>query len=385
AVASGRSAWLLLGFTGMAWKLGTSAVWAAVGYITVEFFLFWFYGQRLRRFSGRRDCVTLPDFFCARLGDPGGWLRGTLVVVILAFMLAYTSAQFVAGGKAFSASFGLSHPLGVAATAAIVLAYTVMGGFMAVALTDMVQALFMVVALLVLPWMAVQEAGGWSLMCDQLSVLDPTLVDPLSLGVGALVGFLAIGLGSPGNPHILARYMSIDDPAQLKWAAVVGTGWNILAAGGALVLGLAGRSLVPDVDFLPGADVENLYPVLAQQLLHPVAFGLVVASVFASIMSTADSQLLVAASSLVRDVYEKLVKRGESIDPERLVRLSRMVVAVLVVLGLLLGFVAKDLVFWLVLFAWAGLGAALGPTSILSLYWRRTTRQGVIAGLLTGT
>jgi sodium/proline symporter len=385
AVVSGRSAWLLLGVTGMAYARGASAVWSVVGYIVVELFLFLYFARRLRRFSEEHDCITVPDFFVARFGDPRGVLRLLLAAIILVFMVSYVSAQFVAGGKAFSASFGMTPLSGMILTAAIVLAYTMLGGFLAVSLTDVVQALFMIVALVLLPVLAISRLGGWGVVVAELATLDATLVDPLALSVGAAAGFLGIGLGSPGNPHIIARYMSIRDERQLRTAAVVGTVWNVVMAWGAIVIGLAGRVWFPDVAALPGADTESLYPALAQQVFHPILFGLVVASIFAAIMSTADSQLLVAASALVRDVYEKVLRKGETLPQRRLVLYSRITILALVIAALVIGVLAEQLVFWLVLFAWAGLGAAFGPTSILALFWRRTTRAGVIAGVVVGT
>ncbi len=385
AVVSGRSAWLLLGVTGMAFTIGVSAVWAVVGYTLAEMVLFLSYAVRLRRFSEVLDCITVPDFFAARFGDADGALRVTLSVVILIFMVSYVSAQLAGGGKAIGASFGLSAQSGVLLTAAVVLGYTMLGGFLAVSLTDTLQAGFMLIGLLVLPAVAIADAGGWGRVAAEITLADAAVLDPFSLGAGALIGLVGIGLGSPGNPHILVRYMSIDDPKQLRFAAVVGTTWNVLMGAGAVLIGLVGRVYFTGVEALPAADPENLYPTLAQAHLHPVLFGIVVASVFAAIMSTADSQLLVAASAVVRDVYESVLKRGQEIPQARLVRMSRGVVFALVAIALVLGVVAESLVFWLVLFAWAGLGAALGPTSILALYWRRTTRAGVFAGLVTGT
>jgi sodium/proline symporter len=385
AVVSARSAWLLLGITGMAYQMGASAVWAVTGYIVAELVLFLYYAGRLRRFSEAYDCITIPDFFAARFHDTVGVLRLPLVAIILVFMVSYVSAQFVAGGKAFAASFGLSSTTGLVLTAAIVLIYTVLGGFLAVSLTDVLQGLFMIVALVLLPLVAIADRGGMKAVIDQLAALDPTMIDPLALSAGVLIGFLGIGLGSPGNPHILVRYMSIRDPEQLRYAAVVGTIWNVVMAWGALFIGLVGRVYFPIPELLPGGDAENLFIALARQQLHPVFLGLVVAAVFAAIMSTADSQLLVAASSIVRDLYQKVIRRGREVSPRRLVIYSRGVVVLLVLIALLFGYLAHDLVFWLVLFAWAGLGAAIGPTSILALYWRRTTRAGVLAGLLAAT
>jgi sodium/proline symporter len=383
AVVSGRSSWLLLGVTGMAFTLGASALWAVVGYTVVEAFLFLFYAPRLRRFSERYDVLTIPDFFAHRFSDRGG-LRIVLAAVILIFMVAYVAAQFVGGGKAIGVSFALSPTVGILITAGIVLAYTVLGGFVAVSLTDTVQAVFMLVALLVLPALAIAEFGGWAAVVTTLGVQDAALPDPFALSLGVGLGFVGIGLGSPGNPHILVRYMSIAEAGQLRFAAVVGTLWNVLMGAGAVLIGLVGRAWLGSVDALPHGDPENLFPVLAQQHLPAPLFGIVVAAIFAAIMSTADSQLLVAASTVVRDVHEKVV-RGEPLPRRVAVAYSRWVVAALVVAALALGWVADELVFWLVLFAWAGLGAALGPTSILALFWRRTTRAGVFAGLIAGT
>ena len=385
AVVSGRSAWLLLGVTGMAYAMGPSAAWAVVGYIVVELLLFLYYAPRIRRFSERFDCITVPDFFAERFEDERGSLRVVLVLVIFLFMIGYVAGQFVGGGKAFAASFGLTPTAGVVVTAGIVLIYTMLGGFLAVSLTDMIQACFMIFALVLLPVIAIADRGGLPVLLSELRALDPSLIDPFALSAGAGLGFLGIGLGSPGNPHILARYLSIDDPGQLRYSAVIGTVWNVVMAWGALFIGLAGRVYFPEVAMLPRADTESLYPLLAQQHLPPVLFGVVVASIFAAIMSTADSQLLVAASAVVRDVYEKVLRRTEAVPQRRLVLLSRLSILVLVVLAVVFGLLADELVFWLVLFAWAGLGASLGPTLILALWWRRTTRAGVMAGVLTGT
>jgi sodium/proline symporter len=385
AVVSGRSAWLLLGFTGMAFTMGFSALWAALGYTLVEFFLFFYYAPRIRKFSEKYDCITIPDFFAERFGDRNGALRAVVVGIIIIFMVAYVSAQFVAGGKAFSASFNISETQGLLFTTVIILFYTMVGGFLAVSLTDTIQGLFMVVALLVLPLIAISHIGGFGAFYAQASAFgDGNFFNAFALGGGALIGFLGIGLGSPGNPHIIARYMSIKDPSRLKMVAFVGTATNIIMALGALMTGMVGRLYFPEVGMLPGQDPENLYPTVASLHLHPILFGVVIASIFAAIMSTADSQLLVAASALVRDIYEKLLHPGKEIPQHRLVNLSRWVVVLLVVVALALGFVAGQLVFWLVLFAWAGLGAAFGPTSILALYWKKTTRAGVIAGIITG-
>lgn len=385
AVVSGRSAWLLVGVTGMAYSRGASAVWAVMGYVVVELFLFLYYARRLRNFSETYNCITVPDFFAERFNDKNGSLRIALVTVFIIFMVSYVSAQFVAGGKAFASSFAIDQTTGIVLSAGIIMIYTVLGGFLAVSLTDMLQAMFMIFALVVLPFVAIWEAGGLPVVLSQLTEMELSLVDPFAITIGGFLGFAGIGLGSPGNPHILSRYMAIDDAKQLRWSAVVGTIWNVIMGWGALFIGLAGRVYFPEVDMLPAADTENLFPALAQQHLSPVLFGIAVATIFAAIMSTADSQLLVAASAVVRDIYDRIIMKGNELSQQKLVLYSRVIVVLLV--GVALGFslIAQELVFWLVLFAWAGLGAAIGPTSILALYWRGTTKAGVLAGLVTGT
>lgn len=385
AVVSGRSAWLLLGVTGMAYSMGLSALWAVAGYILVEFLLFLYYAPRLRKFTGRHDCITLPDFYAARFDDRSGALRILIVIIFLVFMVTYVSSQFVGGGKAFFANFGLNQDWGLILTAAIVLLYTILGGFLAVSLTDVIQAVFMLAALIGLPVYAIVRFGGWEMVSQQVLSTDGQFLNPVALSAGVFIGFAGIGLGSPGNPHILVRYMSIKDPSQFRWTAIVGTVWNVLMAAGAIFIGLVGRAWFPLESMLPDSDPENVYLSLAGKLLHPALAGLLLASIFAAIMSTADSQLLVAASSLVRDLYQKILRKDTPVPDRYLAMLSRLCVVLLVIAAVILGIVTEDLVFWFVLFAWAGLGAAIGPTSILALFWKRTTRSGVIAGLITGT
>jgi sodium/proline symporter len=385
SVVSGRSAWLLLGVTGMAYTMGLSALWAVMGYTLAELFLFLYYAPRIRRFSEQYDCITVPDFFSERFGDQTGTVRIVVVFIIILFMVAYVSAQFVAGGKAFHTSFHISENQGLIITTIIILFYTMLGGFLAVSLTDTIQGVFMIIALIVLPVIAISHVGGVADFYQLTRTIDNgQFLNPMAMGLGSMIGFLGIGLGSPGNPHIIARYMSIQDPEKLKAVAVVGTLANVVMAFGALVTGMAGRLFYDNITLLPGQDTEAIYPLMASIHLHPVMFGVVIASIFAAIMSTADSQLLVAASALVRDVYEKLLCKDKPIPQKTLVLYSRLTVLILVIMALLLAMLAESLIFWLVLFAWAGLGAAFGPTSILALFWKKTTKAGVIAGMITG-
>jgi SSS family solute:Na+ symporter len=220
---------------------------------------------------------------------------------------------------------------------------------------------------------------------DTLSRLHPAHVDPFSLSAGAVIGFLGIGLGSPGQPHVVVRYMSIKDPDQLRFSAVLGTFWNVVMAWGAIFIGLLGRMILPLVDNLPDKDPEMIYLALSSKLFGPVLYGLLVGGIFAAILSTADSQLLVVASTFVRDIYEKILKKDAAIDEKKKLYLSRMVVLFSGILAVILACLAKDLIFWLVLFAWSGLGASFGTAMIFSLYWKKTTKYGIVAGMITGT
>ena len=385
SVVSGRSAWLLMGVSGLAYMQGLTAIWAVIGYTVVEFLLFLYYAPRIRKFSGENDCITLPDFYAARFRDNKGYLRILLVLIFIIFMVTYISSQFVAGGKAFTAHLGISEPTGILLTAAIILLYTMLGGFLAVSLTDVVQAFVMLFALVGLPLIGIIGKGGFGNISLELKAIDKEMLNLFRQPALVIIGLIGIGLGSPGNPHIIVRYMSIKDQTQFRWTAIVGTIWNIIMAAGAIMVGLIGRTYFNQPDQLPGGDQENVYVALSNHLMNPFIAGLVIASIFAAIMSTADSQLLIAASSIVRDVYEKLIGTNKIITRKQLTNWSRIVVLLVVIVAIILGFTIRQEILWFVLFAWAGLGASVGPTSLLALFWKKTTKQGVIWGLITGT
>ncbi len=385
AVSSGRSSWLVLGLSGMAWKMGAGAIWAIVGYIAVEALQFVTVGRRLRRDTQRQGAITLLDYFEARFDDRRHLLRLVGALIIGVFITAYVAAQLNAGAKTLSTALEIPLWVSLLAAGALILVYMVLGGFVAVAYNDVIRAIIMLVGLVLLPVVALVELGGWGAVSGTLAQLTPQHLDPVAIGLGAMIGFVGIGLGSPGQPHIVVRYMSIDDERQLVPSAVIGTVSNVVLGLGAIAIGLVGRAVVPEVSGLPNEDPEMIYLVLSSSYFGPVLYGLLVGGVFAAILSTADSQLLVVASTVVRDLWEQVLHKGEPLDEARKLRLSRVVVVVSGLVAMALAFVAKDLVFWLVLFAWGGLGAALGPALILSLYWPRTSRVGVLAGMLTGT
>jgi sodium/proline symporter len=385
AVSSGRSSWLVLGVSGMAFLRGTGAVWAVAGYITAEMFQFIYIGRRLRRQTAAFDSLTLLDYFESRFDDRRQLIRIVGAVIIAIFITAYVAAQFVGGAKALSTALNIPVIAALGASGLLVLVYMVLGGYVAVAYNDVIRAVILILGLVIFPVYGLIKIGGFSVMIDTLARLNPALIDPFSLGVGVIVGFLGIGLGSPGQPHIVVRYMSIDDPDKLRISAVIGTFWNVVMGWGAVFIGLLGRAMIPDVQRLPEADPEVIYLVLSSQFFGPVLYGLIIGGIFAAILSTADSQLLVVASTFVRDVYEKILKKGQPIAETRKLKISRTVVIFSGLLALIMAYLAQDLIFWLVLFAWGGLGAAFGTTLIFALYWKKTTRTGIVAGMITGT
>lgn len=409
AVSSGRSSWLVLGLSGMAYTMGVGAVWACAGYILVELFQFIYIGRKLRVYSESFDSITLFDYFESRHDDTKHVIRITGSIIIAVFMTAYVAAQLNAGAKALDTAFdfgslvagstGDPSPAGsflsrigdigfltaLVISGFLILVYMTMGGYIAVAYNDVVRALIMLIGLVFLPMYGVIRLGGLEYLLHTLEGFDPSTIDPFSIGLGAIVGFLGIGLGSPGQPHIIVRYMSIDDADKLGYSAVVGTIWNVVLAWGAVFIGLLGRAMIPQAGTLPEGDPEMIYLVLSSEFFGPLLYGLLVGGIFAAILSTADSQLLVVASTFVRDLYEKVLRSHRVIDEKRRLFLSRIVLLLAGIAAMMLAYVASDLIFWLVLFAWSGLGASFGAALILSLSWERTNTRGIVAGMITGS
>lgn len=385
AVSSGRSSWLVLGLSGMAYISGTVAIWAIAGYISVEAWQFIYLGRKLRKETQAMDSITLLDYFESRYSDKTKLLRITGVIIIGIFITAYVAAQFNAGAKSLSTALDISFISSLAISGLLIMVYMVLGGYVAVAYNDVIRAIIMLIGLVVLPVIGIIQVGGLKTLNELLHQLNPAFLDPFSLGAGVIIGFLGIGLGSPGQPHIVVRYMSIKDPVKLKYSAIYGTFWNVVLGLGAICIGLVGRILVPDVNSMPGSDPEMVYLVMSSNYFGPVIYGLLVGGVFAAILSTADSQLLVVASTFVRDFYEKVLPHKKEISERQKLSLSRIVVILGGIFALLLAYIAQDLVFWLVLFAWGGLGASFGPALILSLFWKKTTRAGIAAGMISGT
>ncbi len=392
AEASSESGWLLLGLPGQAFRQGIGAFWVALGCVAGTFFNWTTLATKLRRLTEFFRAITIPDYLEARFDDSTHILRIIAALLIAIFMTSYVAAQFVASGKALSVTFGLDYHQAVLIGSAVILFYTMMGGFFAVAWTDVIQSLMMIFGLVVIPVIGTIKLGGPAALWTKLSSLTPAESGFLSMRVGKegvalatfLIGMIGIGLGYPGQPHILVRFMAIRKPSQVRKGALIGVIWATIALYGAVFVGLVAKAILTSD---PG-DPERVMPLIAKELLPPWLAGVMIAAAMAAIMSTADSQLLVASSSFVQDFYHKTF--GRKPTPGALMFLSRMVTLAIGIIATIVA-LRQDpsnpvgVVFWLVLYAWGGLASSFGPLLILSLYWRRVTRKGAIAGMIAGS
>jgi len=383
--ASGESSWFLLGLPGAAYAAGFTSFWSVIG-IAFGIFCSWvFLAVPLRRQTEKYGALTIPDYFEARFGDKSHSLRVISMLIIIFFYTLYVAAQFVGGGKLLNAAFDLDPRWGLVITAAIVMLYTLLGGFLAVVWTDVVQGIMMAIVAFVLPVVGIIKLGGPSALIDGLHPLGGDFLamnageTGASFLFGVMLGSLSWGLGYLGQPHLLTRYMAIRSVGLIRRGTLIAMIWVLIAYWGAAMIGIVGAGT-----FEQGlADQEQVMPLLARYLLPGWIAGLMLAGAIAAMMSTADSQLIVVTSSIVEDVYVKLLRIKSS--PQRLVLLSRLATILVSAVALVLAFRNQDLIFDLVSYAWAGLGASFGPPLLLSLRWKKTTAAGAVAGMLAGT
>ncbi len=381
--ATGESGWLLLGLTGMGYAVGAQAYWVVVGEIVGIALSWWLISRRLKRLSDDVDAITVPDVLAAKFDDHLHLIRAIAVVIILTMVTAYMTAQMVASGKALSSFIGMDYATGVAVGGAIIIAYTFIGGYKAVSYTDVLQGVLMLAGLIVVPIAAMNAAGGWDSVRSNLILQDPDLVSMFSLTEGgiegwvAAVSFVAIGLPFLGVPQLLVRYMSARDDTELKKARYVSVAVLLFFTVGAVTAGIAGRALVPGLE-----DAETIFPTLSNELFPPLISGVLLVVVLSAIMSTADSLLLLASSAIVRDTMQKIL--GSRKSDHVLAGYGKLVTILIGLVAIAFAIPEAKFIFWFVLFAWSGLGAAFGPVVVCLLYYKKTTRQGVIAGMLSG-
>ena len=381
--ATGESGWLLLGLTGMGYAVGAQAYWVVVGEMVGIAASWGLISRRLKRLSDDADAITVPDVLAAKFDDKLHLIRAIAVVIILTMVTTYMTAQMVASGKALSTFMGMDYATGVAVGGVIIIAYTFVGGYKAVSYTDVLQGVLMLIGLIVVPVAAIYAGGGWDSISSNLAAQDPNFTRMFALTDGgirgwvAAVSFVAIGLPFLGVPQLLVRYMSARDDEELKKARYVSVAVLLVFTFGAVTAGIAGRALFPGLE-----DPETIFPTISNQLFPPLISGVLLVIVLSAIMSTADSLLLLASSAVVRDMIQKIMR--SPISDHQLAGYGKIVTILIGILAIALAIPEAKFIFWFVLFAWSGLGAAFGPVVVCLLYYKKTTRQGVIAGMLGG-
>lgn len=387
AGASDMSGWLLLGLPGYAYLAGLEAGWLVLGLALGTYANWRLIAPRLRiATENAGDALTIPAYLERRFEDRSGALRITAALLILIFFLFYTSSGLVAAGKLFEEVFGLSYLAAVGVGTSVIIIYTLLGGFLAVSWTDLAQGLLMAASLVVVPLMVIALQGGVGETIVALRASNAELLDPLTSATGeplslmAILSLLAWGLGYFGQPHILARFMAIKSTGLISGARRIAISWTLIGMLGASAVGLAGIGWLEPA--LEGADAEKVFILLASQLFHPLVAGILLAAILAAIMSTADSQLLVAASALSEDLYRRIV--GRDADDRSMIAVARIAVVVIAVLAFTLATDPQSKVLDLVAYAWAGFGAAFGPVILLSLFWSRMSRAAALVGMIVG-
>jgi sodium/proline symporter len=381
AGAADMSGWLLLGLPGAVYAFGFNQLWMPIG-LTIGAYLNWqILAPRLRRYTALAgDSLTLPDYLENRFHDRSRLLRAVSALVILVFFTVYTSAGLVSGGLLFQKSFDLDYRTALWIGGAVIVAYTFLGGFIAVCWTDFAQGLLMFAALLIVPVIAMGAVGGFAETVTRVGGIEPAHLDAVA-GVTPAVAasLLGWGLGYFGQPHILARFMAVRSVADIPKARLICMGWMILSLYGAVFTGFAAVAYYAPA---PLSNPETAFIALSRDLFNPWIAGWLLAAVLAAIMSTVSAQLLVASSALTQDIYRAFLKR-DATDRE-LLWLGRSGVIAIALVATALAYDPKSTVLGLVAHAWAGFGASFGPVLILSLLWPRMTRNGALAGMAAG-
>jgi sodium/proline symporter len=383
AGAADMSGWLLMGLPGAMFATGLSSIWIVIG-LTLGAYANWLYvAPRLRTYTEvANNSITIPAFLENRFADGSRILRLISALVILIFFTFYVSSGMVSGGVLFQSTFGLDYHTGLWILTGVVVAYTLFGGFLAVSWTDFVQGIIMFVALILVPVVTLIHVGGFGPSIDTARSIDPALLNIFTgtslLGV---ISLFAWGLGYFGQPHIIVRFMAINSVKEIKKARNIGMGWMIFSSIGAMLTGFIGITYFSQND-MKLDDPETVFIVLGEVLFHPFITGFLISAILAAIMSTIASQLLVTASSLTEDIYKTFLRRSAS-DKE-LVFLGRLSVLLISVIALILSWEKNDTILGLVGYAWAGFGSSFGPLILLSLFWKRMTKWGALAGMIVG-
>lgn len=405
AEASDMSSWLLMGLPGVALIAGLAeASWTAIGLAVGTYINWLIVAKKIRLYSSKIDAVTLPEFFSKRFGDNLGMLKIIAAAVIIIFFIPYTASGFSACGKLFESIFGIPYMTAMVVSGIVIVLYTALGGFLAASTTDFIQSIVMTIALVVVLGFGINYAGGWEQVTANAESLAGYLNFTVTHGAGSvseaiagtagtkpygaltIASTLAWGLGYFGMPHILLRFMAIEKVEKIKLARRVASIWVVISMAVAIVIGVVGYGVVKSGVVTDLEDSERIIIEIAKVIsgegwIFAIIAGVILSGILASIMSTADSQLLAASSSISEDIF-KAVKVKISDKKKMLVaRISVIVIAIIAM------FIAKDpnsKVFEIVSFAWAGFGATFGPVVLCALFFKRTNKWGALAGMLSG-
>jgi len=392
--ATGESAWLLLGLTGHAYAEGMAAIWVAVGCVSGILFLWIFLAEPLQRITEKTNALTVPGLFSGTFKGTSRSFSLMSSVVIIFFFVLYIAAQFNGAGKIFNDTFHIDPFWGMVIGSALVTLYTMLGGFITVVATDAFQAILMVVTCVVLPIVALGIAATYNINFAE-AIMHANYTVPLNIATvkqatgGLLVlNGLSWAFGYTGQPQLLTRMMAMrnkKETRQSRWLAII---WTLLAYGGAFMIGFIGYKLVQvgalgENAAIVAKDSEKILPVMVMTLLNPILAGILLSGAVSAMMSTASSQLMVVSSSMTEDLYLHITKK--KIEERRLLFLNKILTLAVGVVGFLLAITMEDTVYGLVSYAWSGIGASFGPAIVLLIFWKRFSRAGAFASLVTGT
>lgn len=384
AGASDTSGWALLGLPGYAYISGLEVLWLSLGLCAGVALNWLLCANRLRRFShALNDAVTLPSYLKRRFADQGPWLSSITAFFIVLFFLFYVSAGLIGGGKLFESVFGLDYYYAVVVGAIIVIVYTLFGGFLAVSWTDVFQGLLITAALVIVPvaaWQQLDNVGAINTIeAHNIHMMNSwTDFEGKPLTYITIISLLGWGLGYFGQPHILSRFKAIRSHHDIPKAATIGILWSLLVYLAAIAVGMLGAASFDTAL----EDPEKVFIVMVGVMFHPVVAGILLAAILAAIMSTIDSQLLVCSSSLAEDLYPVIKKKP--ISNEQRLNIGRYSVGVIAIIATAIAMDRDSKILDVVSYAWAGLGASLGPAILLSLFWRDMTKAGALAGIIVG-
>lgn len=398
AEASDMSSWLLMGLPGVAYVTGIcDAGWTAIGLGVGTYFNWLIVAKRLRNYSANIGAITIPDFFSSRYKEKKNILMAIAAIIIVIFFVPYTASGFAACGKLFGTLFGVDYHIAMIVSAIIIVGYTSLGGFNAASTTDLIQSIVMTIALVIVLAFGITQAGGWDAVMANAQSLkgylsmfdlhDVATGGSNSYGPLKILSTMAWGLGYFGMPHILLRFMAIENPDKIKLSRRVATIWVVISMSIGILIGVIGLGMVANNALAPLEDSETIVIQIANLLSQngiglALVAGVIISGILACTMSTSDSQLLAASSSVSENILGGLFKLNLSEKTKMIV--ARAVLIVIAVIGVVIAWDSNSSVFGIVSFAWAGFGAAFGPVMLLALFWKRSNKYGAIAGMIAG-